>query len=155
MKNSVKKIFYSLIISLFFALQVGMAIPARAQTPAPTTTPSIGGDLVPCAGPECQWCDVFSLLQRVFNTAAFLLFFLIVIYILYGGILYVIGALAGSDSQTKRAKDIVSDAIAGLIISLLTFVIINAAIVGLTGSRIENFLDIPCDNAKFPQPPTS
>jgi hypothetical protein len=142
-----KKTIYAVL--LVVACLAFFAIAATSQ--AQTTT--IGKDLVPCSGTACKWCDVFALLQNVFNTATFLLFPVVIVFIMYGGVLYIIGGTAGSDKQIKRAKDIVSDAITGLIIVLLSFVIVNALVVGITGAKIENFLQIDCQSINFPTEP--
>lgn len=140
-----KKLNAVLVVATMAGIQFFFATVARAQG---TGKPE---DLVPCAGAECDWCDVFKLLQNVFNTAALLLSLIIIVFIVYGGVLYIIGATAGSDTQIKRAKEIVGDAITGLIIALLSFIIVNAAIVGLTGARIEDFLNVTCNSGIFPQ----
>ena len=42
-----------------------------------------GQDLVPSCAPICDWCDVFELLQNVFNTAAIIIVPLIMVFIFY------------------------------------------------------------------------
>ena len=66
------------------------------------------GDIVPCQGIGCNWCDLIKLLQNVFNVAAGILGILIMIYIFYGAILYIIGGSVGSDEQTKKAKSTIT-----------------------------------------------
>lgn len=101
-------------------------------------------DLVTCSGYACKWCDVFALLQRVFNTAEVIIFPLVVIFVIYGAVLYIISSTSGSEEGLKKARATVTDAIIGLILILLTFVIVNATIIGITGSKLANFISIDC-----------
>ncbi len=100
--------------------------------------------LVTCSGAACKWCDVFALLQRAFNTAEVIIFPIIVIYIIYGAVLYIIGSTSGSEESIEKARSTVTDAIIGLVLLMLTFIIVNAAIIGITGSKIENFVNLDC-----------
>lgn len=122
----------------FVATAVVFVRPAFAQSSAASQ------DLVTCSGYACKWCDVFGLLQRVFNTAEAIVFPLVVIYIIYGAVLYIISSTSGSEEGLEKARATVTDAIIGLVLILLTFVIVNATIIGITGSKLENFIKIDC-----------
>ncbi len=129
------KLIFTAGFFLFFLVR-----PVFAQLPSGTT------DLVPCTGFECNWCSVFQLLQTVFNTAQIIIFPLIVIYIIYGAVLYIISATTGSEEGLTKARATATDAIIGLIIVMLTFVIVNATIVGILGANVslENFVRVDC-----------
>lgn len=137
-KTNIRIIFSSLVI-VVMALFINLVLPA--VTSAQVGTPT---DLVTCSGYACKWCDVFALLQTVFNTATVIIFPLVVIYIIYGAVLYVTSATSGSQDGLTKARGTITDAIIGLILILLSFVIVNAVIVGITGSKIENFVNIDC-----------
>lgn len=118
-----------------------LAKPALAAFPTPS-------DLVPCSGAGCDWCSVFKLLQTVFNTAEIIVFPLIVIYIIYGAVTYIISSITGSEEGLSKARATVTDAIIGLVIILLTFVIVNATLIGIAGSSatVESFVNLNCSD---------
>lgn len=126
---------YALPFLVVFAMFLFATLPAFAQELP---------QLVTCSGGACKWCDVFALLQRVFNTAEVIVFPLVVIYIIYGATLYIISATSGSEEGINKARATVTDAIIGLVLVLLTFVIVNATITGITGGKIENFVSLDC-----------
>ena len=83
------------------------------------------------------------------------MFPLIVIFIMYAAILYIIGSTSGSEDSLKKARSTLTDAIIGMIIMLLTFIIVNATIVGITGTAdIEDFLSVDCNKINT-EPPIS
>lgn len=144
-KMKTKIFFIILAVFLVFAL----AEPTLAQNT---------GDLVPCSGPACQWCDVFKLLQNVLNTFTALLGFIVIIFIMYGGYLYLIGGTVGgttskkkddgsvsySNASAARGKETMTDAIVGLVLIMLAWLLTNAVIVGLTGAKLTDFLSVDC-----------
>lgn len=135
MKQKLQKFFILIVSSVFlFASN-----PAFAQFAKPE-------DLVPCSGIKCDWCSVFKLLQTVFNTAEVIIFPLIVIYIIYGAVLYIISATSGSEEGLTKARATATDAIIGLVIVLLTFVIVNATIIGIVGNGVtlKQFISVDC-----------
>lgn len=143
MKNFLKKI-VAVVVPLLLG---GVAAPAFAAT-------SIS-DLVPCSGGACDWCSVFALLQKVFNTAEVIVFPLIVIYIIYGATLYIISATSGSEEGISKARSTVTDAIIGLVIVMLTFIIVNATIIGIAGNQIsiQSIVGIQCETVNELLPP--
>lgn len=122
------------VLAAIFGIATRIGVAGAQQT----------SDLVPCSGPACKWCDVFALLQKVLNTGTSILVFIVIIFIMYGGLLYIIGGSAGSDAQTKRAKEIIMDAIVGFVLILLAWLLVNTVIVGLSGANLQDFLSISC-----------
>ena len=144
-----KKVTQKILSFIIPALGIFIASPAFAQFTKPFP------DLVTCSGAACNWCSVFEMIQRVFNTAVYIMFPLIVIFIMYAAILYIIGSTSGSEDSLKKARSTLTDAIIGMIIMLLTFIIVNATIVGITGTAdIEDFLSVDCNKINT-EPPIS
>ncbi len=138
------KKFLQNISFLIVGASMFLARPAMAATAFPSLPP----DLVPCAGASCNWCNVFKLLQTVFNTAEVIIFPIIVIFIIYGAVLYIISSITGSEEGISKARETATDAIIGLIIIMLTFIIINATIIGIVGQQVSitNFVNLSCSD---------
>jgi len=82
--------------------------------------------LVPCGGegqPACTWCDLMQLIKNVIDFLMYLVIPLSVIMIVVGGI--IIMTAAGSTQRASRGKEIVTAALTGLLIALLSWIIID------------------------------
>ena len=74
--------------------------------------------------------DLKDVVRSIINTILGLLGFVVVIFIIYAGILYVTDA--GSGDNLDKAKNIIKNSIIGIVIILASFAIVNFAF-GITG----------------------
>jgi hypothetical protein len=82
--------------------------------------------LVPCGRegqPACTWCDLMQLIKNVIDFLMYLVIPLSVIMIVIGGI--IIMTAAGSTQRVSQGKEIVTAALIGLLIALLSWIIID------------------------------
>lgn len=142
-------------MTIFTKIQTKLAILLAIAIIGITAVSSVSAqtpDLVPCSGITCKWCDVFELIQTIINTGLVVIAPIIIVFIFYGGILYIIGSAAGSDEQITKAKSTVVDAIIGMVIVLLTWALINSVVLGLTGQPLFRFAAIDCSEIQLPDP---
>lgn len=88
----------------------------------------------------CTLCDVFKLVQRIINFISYGLFILAPIFIVYGGIMILLAGAKPSNVET--GKNIIKNAIIGVIIALLAWTVINTLFNTLVSE----------DKSKFPGP---
>ena len=102
--------------------------------------------LVTCGqhqGDSVNQCTIYDLIQNVILIVNYLIgsaSLLAIGYILYGGIRMILAR--GNPQGIQNAKDIMKNAIFGLIIVLLAFMIVNYVVSLLTGTRF-SFDTIP------------
>lgn len=98
-----------------------------------------GQGLVPCKGPDCDWCDLLQLIVNLINFAIYNIFFpLALLLILWGGIMMV--SAGGKEENYKKGKEILKNTIIALVIILCAWFLVNALITTLAGSvSIEGF----------------
>lgn len=85
-------------------------------------TPTLVG-LVPCAGPECQTCDVIKLGQNIINFFVAIGAFVAVLIFAYAGFLMV--TAAGNTGQIEKAKGMFSNVFIGFVITLAAWLTID------------------------------
>ncbi len=90
--------------------------------------------LVPCGGkdasgnsePACNWCFLMEMVSRVINYLIYIIFPLAAIMIVVGG--GFIMTAAGSPVRVAKGKEIITAAVIGLLIALLSYLIIDTII---------------------------
>jgi hypothetical protein len=101
--------------------------------------------LVPCGpgiGKECTWCDFGQLIKNIIDFLMYIVIPLAAIMIVVGGIM--IMTAGGSTERVSNGKKIVTAAIVGLLIALLSWLIIDTIIKLLTGGRIGPWNKLTC-----------
>ncbi len=110
MKNSI----------LFFALYFAF-FAARAN--------AAGAGLVPCGGAEqnpCTWCHFSQLAINIIDFMMYLVFPLAAVMIVIGGIF--IMTSGGSSARFSKGKEMITGAVIGILIALLSWIIIDTII---------------------------
>jgi len=74
----------------------------------------------------CTWCHLMQLVKNVINFLMYLVFPLAAIMIVVGGIM--IMTAGGSTERVAKGKEIVTAAVVGLLIALLSWLIIDTII---------------------------
>lgn len=85
--------------------------------------------LVPCGGQgqdPCTWCHLMQLFKNVINFLMYIAFPLAAVMIVVGGIM--IMTAGGSTERVAKGKEIVTAAVIGLLIALLSWLIIDTII---------------------------
>ena len=85
--------------------------------------------LVPCGGTgqsPCTWCHFGDLAIRIINFMMYLVFPLAAAMIVMGGIF--IMTSSGSSDRFSRGKEIITSAVIGILIALLSWIIIDTII---------------------------
>lgn len=114
-----KKIILSLILLSIFYFLFSVFVAQAAE------------GLVPCgpglSTPECKWNDLLKLAKRIIDFAIYNLVFPIsaVMIVVGGGFIMTAG---GSTSRVTKGKEILTAAIVGLLIALLSWLIIDTII---------------------------
>lgn len=107
-------------------------------------SPQLKGGLVPCgeslsellsggfkSGSACTWCHLFVLINNIINFLAQILFGVTTLMVVYGGVRYLMSF--GSPGMIQKAKGIITSALWGLIIGLLSYVIVGTLINTIAG----------------------
>jgi len=85
--------------------------------------------LVQCGGgppqPDCTFCDLLELAQRVLHFAMLMAFLVVVVLIVYGGFRWIFSV--GKEENIREGQRIITNAIVGLIIILCAWLIVNTA----------------------------
>jgi len=82
--------------------------------------------LVPCGGPgesACNTCHLLVLVQNVLEFALKMAFLVIIGFIVYGGFRWIFSL--GKEENLKAGRQIITNAIIGLIIILTAWIIVN------------------------------
>ena len=115
-QGSVKRLFR---VSLAFWFSVGFAL-----------LPIIAGaaGLVPCGGLShgenpCTYCDLLKLFKGIIDFLMYVIFPIATIMIIWGGI--VIMTARESPEQVKRGRAIITAAVVGILIALLSWLILD------------------------------
>jgi len=110
--------------------------PAIAQTSVWTGT-CVGGtsnDVATIQGLECMIANIFTVIITLIGLAAFLMFII-------GSVRWLMSG--GSTDGTKKAKDTLTYAVIGIVISLSAFIVLNL-VAGFTGvNEIKEFIIPP------------
>ena len=115
----INKIKYSITLSVLYSALFA----ARANA----------AGLVPCGGTgefPCNWCYFGELAIRIINFMMYLIFPLAAVMIVIGGIF--IMTSAGSSSRFSQGKEMITAAVIGILIALLSWIIIDTIIQTLT-----------------------
>jgi len=96
----------------------------------------LSGPIVPC-GREgqnpCTLCDIFVMIQTIIDFVTAGLFVLAGIFVAVGGVRIL--ASAGSPEHVEAGKKMITYAITGIVIALLSWVILNMLFLGLFGEQ--------------------
>lgn len=85
--------------------------------------------LVPCGpgtGKECTWCHLMQLIKNIVDFMMYLVFPLAAVMIVVGGIM--IMTAAGSTERVAKGRQIITAAVIGLLIALLSWLILDTII---------------------------
>jgi hypothetical protein len=127
-----KKYLFLVLIVLFFV------------SPFLVQASILEGPLVQCGTTKnpnpCTLCDIFKLVQTIINFISVGLFILAPIFIVVGGLMILLAGAKPSNLET--GKSIIKNAIIGVIIALLAWVVINTLFNTLVSE----------DKSKFPGP---
>lgn len=121
-----------IIFFLFYFLFFYFLLPVKAQIPG--WTPIWQG--AKCAENNapvgsCDICDALVVFQNIINNGFKLAIVISVIMLSWGGIVLI--ASGGSENNIKKGKNIITNALVGLLIALFSWTIINLLIHLLTG----------------------
>jgi len=98
--------------------------------------------LVPCAPGKCTWCDLMQLIKNVIDFLMYLVVPLSVVMIIVGGIM--IMTAAGSTERVFKGRKIVTTAVVGLLIALLSWIIIDTIIKVIAGGSFGPWNKLNC-----------
>lgn len=114
-----KKIFLLFIIFAPFLLLAGDSLP-----------------LVPCAGPNCHFCSLLHLAERIKNFLIFTIGIPVAsLMFIYAGFLY----LSAKPTNINSAHKIFKNAVLGLIIMLISYLVVDLILTTLANNEINNF----------------
>ncbi|MFA5098849.1 MAG: hypothetical protein WC461_01365 [Candidatus Paceibacterota bacterium] len=85
--------------------------------------------LVPCGGTgeaACNWCYFGDLALRIINFMMYLIFPLAAVMIVIGGIFIITSG--GSSDRFSRGKEMITAAVIGILIALLSWIILDTII---------------------------
>ena len=120
------------------ALVLPIAVFAQAD---PGTTPPT--QLVPCAGLDCQFCDLATLVQRLIRFAILIAVPIAAGLFAYAGILYF--SAAANEGNIGKAKKIFASAFVGFLIALAAFLIVEVILRTLVKDQyVTNWNTIKC-----------
>lgn len=93
----------------------------------------VNAALVPCGGSKdpCTWCHFGQLIENIIDFLMYLVFPLAVLMIIIGGIL--IMTSGGSSARFSKGKEMVTGAVIGILIALISWIIIDTIIATLAG----------------------
>ena len=111
---------------------------ALAQATGPTTVGESGGDDVSKAQPikilNAQDGGLLTLIGRIVNIILIVVGVLAVIYLIYGGIMYI---TAGGDAEkANKGRVAITNAIIGIVIIMLALAIYNFVIQGVGSNKV-------------------
>ncbi len=105
--------------------------------------------LVPCgtsSTPPCTWCHLSQLFKNLIDFAIYIIFPLAVVMIIVGG--GFIMTAAGSTERVSKGREIITAAVVGLLIALLSWLLIDTIIkivgVGWGSLKIGPWNEIKC-----------
>lgn len=110
---------------LFTVIAIGLV--AFAHVPAYAALIDVG-DEPENIGEHVASQDAGELARLIVNFFLFFLGLVATIMVIYGGVLYV--TAAGNDEQAGKAKNVILYAVAGIIVILLSFALVNTVILG-------------------------
>lgn len=105
----------------------------------------VAAGLVPCGGadqPLCTWCHLMQLITNVISFLIYIVIPLATVMIVVGGIF--IMTAGGSTERVSKGREIVTAAITGLIIALLSWLIIDTIIKIIAGGSFGPWNKLSC-----------
>jgi hypothetical protein len=118
----------NLVLILGIALGIGLVVPVSAHAASVIAAQCAGvKDSAVCNDQNDKPSD---LVAKIVNTLLFIVGALSVVVIIVGGILY--ATSAGDSGRVTTAKNTITYAIVGLVVSFLAFAIVNFVIVKFT-----------------------
>lgn len=124
-KDTIKKALVSAIIMTVALSIFSFAPTSMAQLISPGDQPSLIASQTGGEG------DIREFAKKILNFILGFLGFIAVVYIIYGGFLYVTSA--GNEENTGKGKKIIMYALIGIIIILASFAIVNTVLKAPTG----------------------
>ncbi|MBM3256007.1 MAG: hypothetical protein FJZ04_00860 [Candidatus Moranbacteria bacterium] len=118
----------------------GIIAKAQAQTESGSTEER---GLVPCKLSECTFCDLFSLLERIFYWLLSLAFVVAVLFTVISGFLYIVSV--GDQNVMGMAKEGLKYSIIGFVICLTCWLAVHIVYI-LLGYSGESWWQIDCQN---------
>ncbi|MEK7162510.1 MAG: pilin [Patescibacteria group bacterium] len=110
-----------------FALSLFLPLFARAA--------QVTGGLVPCSGPDCNFCSLMQLIVNLVNFGIYNIFFpLAGLLILWGGIMMI--TAGGKEENYKKGKEILKNTVIAFIIVVGAWFIVNALITTLAKGAV-------------------
>jgi len=101
--------------------------------------------LVPCGTsttPPCTWCHLMQLIKNVIDFLMYIVIPLAAVMIVVGGIF--IMTAGGSTERVSKGREIVTAAIVGLLIALLSWLIIDTIIKIIAGGSFGPWNKLSC-----------
>jgi Type IV secretion system pilin len=136
MKNKLKQVLYSALMTPLLALSVAATVPAVALAAPATCDPNVPANLTLDGGAKCaQGNSQDGSLTNVFKTVVNILLFLVgaiaVIMLVIGGLRYVTSN--GDQNAVTGAKNTIMYAIIGIVVAFLAY-----AAVGFVTSQLQS-----------------
>ncbi|MEK7465619.1 MAG: hypothetical protein AAB631_02480 [Patescibacteria group bacterium] len=109
---------------------------------------SFGGYAVTCNAGDtpCSACDAVHVMVNLTNFGTLIIFPLVSVMILYGAFLMIIAA--GAEEKFRQGKQIITSAVVGLVIVLLSWVVVNELLQIITGGA-----NLPWNTIECTSPP--
>ncbi len=128
LKQFLKKINWLVVAQMVVVFALALApLLISNSVAAQGNTPFINQFNNSCAGTgvRCeQNIDLPSLFKTIINYALGIAFFVAVIYLIYGGFLYITSA--GNEESAEKGKNAIVYALIGIVVIVLSFVIVSA-----------------------------
>jgi len=115
---------------LIFLILLGLSVPLFVSAQG-----ILSGPIVPCGreGQDpCTLCDIFKMAQKIISFIGAGIFAIAIIFIAVGGV--IILASSGSPEKMGQGRAMITNAIIGIIVALLSWVIINEVLIAVAGS---------------------
>jgi len=113
---------------LFILIISGLVLPIFVRASI------LSGPIVPCGGQgqnPCTLCDIFVMAKNIIDFLLLIIFFVATIFIVIGGIRMLTSA--GSPEHVDRGKRMITAAIVGVIIALLSWILLAELFIALVG----------------------
>ncbi len=94
-----------------------------ALAPVLASAAGMGGNIVTCTGANCTICDLADTAQNVVNSGIYILVFLLSVFFMYAGWLYV--TAGGSMDAAKRARSIFTNVAIAVVLIVSSWLIID------------------------------
>jgi hypothetical protein len=114
---------------LFILIISGLVLPMFVRASI------LSGPIVPCGGEgdECTLCDIFVMAKNVIDFFMLIIFFVAGLFIVIGGIRMLTSA--GSPEHVDRGKRMITYAVTGVIIALVSWILLAELFIALVGEQ--------------------